>query len=145
MKRKIKLRDLTKENLNKMCGENDKCETCPLNCIKCEYFFTCKELYSNKFLNQEVEIETSDILNKQEKKYLKAVIKPFRDRVISISKCFYVLDNAYLIEIYMKSVEGIFNTEYLRSPFFKNEMYKGMETNKKYTLEELDLWNNKQH
>lgn len=39
----------------------------------------------------------------------------------------------------MKSVEGIFSTEYLRLPLFKNEIYKGMEDNKKYTLKELDL------
>lgn len=85
------------------------------------------------------EIETPDILDEAEKRYLRAVIRPFRNKVIYIRKYFYALSDAYSIEIYMKSAEGIFNTEYLRLPLFKNEMYKGMETNKKYTLEELDL------
>lgn len=96
-------------------------------------------MYSNKFLDQKVEIEEPSILNETEKRYLRAVIRPFRNKVIYIRKYFYELSDAYSIEIYMKSVEGIFNTEYLRLPLFKNEMYKGMETNKKYTLEELDL------
>lgn len=146
MKRKIKLRDMTKEQWDIFVNKcHLTCSTCPFNqasCLKSENkrsWFNNKDMYSDKFLNRKVEIETPDILEEAEKRYLRAVIKPFRNRVISISKYFYVLDNAYSIEIYMKSIQGIFSTEYLRLPLFKNEMYKGMEKNKRYTLEELDL------
>lgn len=93
----------------------------------------------NEFLDQEVEIETPDILNEAEKRYLRAVLRPFRNKVIYIRKYFYSHCDAYSIEIYIKSVEEIFNKEYLKLPLFKNEMYKGMEKGKNYTLEELDL------
>lgn len=146
MKRKIKLRDLTKEQWDNYTNK------CRFACNGCIFLYTCcqnsknerswfnnKDLYSNKFLDQEIEIETTDILDEAEKRYLRAVIRPYRNKVIYIRKYFYALSDVYSIEIYMKSVEGIFNTEYLRLPLFKNEMYKGMEDNKKYTLKELDL------
>ena len=113
--------------------------TCCQNSKSEKSWFNNKDLYSNKFLNQEIEIETTDILEEQEKEYLRAVIKPFRNKVIYIRKYFYSLSDAYAIEIYMRSVQSIFNTEYLRLPLFRNEMYKGMDCTQKYTLEDLDL------
>lgn len=146
MKRKIKLRDMTKEQWDNFLYKcNLTCDTCPFGNSRCQKsenkgsWFNNKDLFSNKFLNQEVEIDAPDILVEAEKRYLREVIRPFRNKVIYIRKYFYSLSDAYSIEIYMKSVEGIFNTEYLRLPLFKNEMYKGMEDNKKYTLKELDL------
>lgn len=149
MKRKIKLRDMTKEQWDiygkNICKLYGCCRDCILRILKCtksnieSSWINHKEMFSNKILDTEVEIETPDILNEAEKRYLRAVIRPFRNKVIYIRKYFYSLSDAYAIEIYMKSVEGIFNTEYLRLPLFKNEMYKGMEKNKSYSLEELDL------
>lgn len=81
------------------------------------------------------------ILDEEEKKYLSAVIKPFRDRVIYIKK----------IDMYLgcnKDAEYIFGelgnednvVDAFSLPYFpKGTMYKGMETDKKYTLEELGL------
>ena len=146
MKKKIKLRDMSKEQWEKFeCGSNLRCEKCifnPINCCQDVYrldWTKHKDLYSDKFLNQEIEIEVPDILTKEEKEYLGAVIRPFRNRVISISKYFYVLDNVYSIEIYIKSIMGIFSTENIKLPLFKNEMYEKMEIDKKYTLEDLGL------
>ena len=145
MKRKIKLRDMTKEQWDDYKCRSRSCSDCifePVNCIGSENkrsWFNNKDMFSDKFLNQEVEIDAPDILNEEEKKYLRAVIKPFRNRVIYISKYFYVLDNAYSIEIFIKSAMGIFRSENIKLPLFQNEMYKGMENNKSYTLEELDL------
>lgn len=123
------------------------CTDCPIKAVKCfvstnEYsWVNNKDMYSDKFLDQEIEIEETDILDEAEKRYLKAVIRPFRDRVISISKYFYVFDNAYAIDICVISsvTMKIFEKEIIRLPLFQNEMYKGMENNKSYTLEELDL------
>lgn len=154
MKRKIKLRDMTKEQWDKntyslcklyMHKDCKDCKGCIFEMVFCSpsilrySWINNKDLYNDKFLDQEVEIETPDILDEAEKRYLRAVIRPFRNRVISISKYFYVFDNAYAIDIYTKSSVGIFETEIIRLPLFRNEMYKGMEKNKSYTLEELDL------
>ena len=81
------------------------------------------------------------VLDEKEKEYLSTVIKPFRDRVIYIKK----------IDMYLgceENCEYIFgeldNKDYVVDaftlPYFpKGSMYKGMETDKKYTLEELGL------
>lgn len=76
--------------------------------------------------------EVKEILDKQEKKYLSDVIRPFRDKVKSIVK--YCSYNGYYIEINFKNEVSI------SFPYFKeNTMYKGMEDYKEYTLEELGL------
>lgn len=147
MKRKIKLRDMTKEQWDNFKEKNcmwhcEKCVFGPTKCFKSydkKSWINHKDMYSDKFLNQEIEIEEPDILDEQEKEYLRAVIKPFRNRVITISKCFYVFDNAYAIDICVMSSVGIFEKEITRLPLFRNEMYKGMAKNKPYTLEDLDL------
>lgn len=151
MKRKIKLRDMTKEQWDiygkNICKLYGCCRDCPIKAGKCfvstnEYsWVNNKDMYSDKFLDQEIEIEETDILDEAEKRYLRAVIRPFRDRVISISKYFYVFDNAYAIDICVISsvTMKIFEKEIIRLPLFKNERYKGMKKNKAYTLEELDL------
>lgn len=71
------------------------------------------------------------ILTKEEKAYLSAVIKPFRNEVLDIQKksryCEWIL-------IIMKDHERIC------LPFFeKGTIYKGMEENRRYTPEELGL------
>lgn len=79
------------------------------------------------------------ILDKKEKEYLSAVIKPFRDKVISIAN-FYEesIDNNF-IEIEVKQ-NYCNENQYVSFPYFKKgTMYKGMEEYKKYTLEELGL------
>lgn len=75
-----------------------------------------------------------DILTEKEKAYLSAVIKPFRNEVLDIEKKPGSTFNEW-ISIVMKS------NEIISLPFFKKSsgMYKGMELNKKYTLEELGL------
>ena len=81
------------------------------------------------------------ILDEEEKKYLSAVIKPFRDQVIDIKKIDMYLGcnkNAEYILGELGNKDDVVDTFTL--PYFpKGSMYKGMETNKKYTLEELGL------
>ena len=81
-------------------------------------------------------------LTDQEREYLKAVVKPFRDRVNYIRKGNDDEDNAQYILItvkkYGKGNEGI--TEYIDFPYFEEgTMYVNMKVNKNYTLEELGL------
>ncbi len=62
--KKVKLRDLTEEQLEKWRRTNcigDKCHDCIFNKVGCIYVAYCwikdKSLFSDKFLDQEVEIE----------------------------------------------------------------------------------------
>lgn len=73
------------------------------------------------------------ILDDVEKAYLSAVIKPFRDRVISIEKRLFSGEREYLSF-------RMHDWETIALPFFtKGTMYRGMEVYRKYTLEELGL------
>lgn len=78
------------------------------------------------------------ILDDAEKRYLSAVIKPFRKHVKYIRKSGYGTSIAeFIIVDYKQTIE---NTDYFYLPAFKaGTMYKGMEFGRKYTLEELGL------
>lgn len=79
------------------------------------------------------------ILTDKEKEYLSAVIKPFRDKVISIANYYEESIDNNFIEIEVKQ-NYCNKNQYVSFPYFKKgTMYKGMEEYKKYTLEELGL------
>lgn len=78
----------------------------------------------------------SEILDEVEKRYLRGVIRPFRNRVKIIRKFIYSGGNAS-IDISIDDSNTGWLIELL--PFPKNEMYKGMEDDKEYTIEELGL------
>lgn len=147
MKIKKKLRDLTEDEYRKYvethCDGNSCSDECIFGIVTCSYhnnhsWIKNKDLFSDKFLNQEIEIEVPDILDKREKEYLSAVIKPFRDRVISISK--QKCDAGCYIRIFIENKDGI---NKICLPFFskKSSMYQGMELGKEYTLGDLELQN----
>ena len=76
-----------------------------------------------------------EILDEAEKRYLKGVIRPFKDKVKYIEKCKSVTykDDSYIC-IYME------NNTSIALPYFESKtMYKNMENDKEYTLEELGL------
>lgn len=74
-----------------------------------------------------------EILDEAEKRYLRGVIRPFKNRVRGIEKISYSVEEEF-ITIIVKD-DGDINL-----PTFKrNTMYKEMEPNKEYTLEELGL------
>ena len=76
--------------------------------------------------------EFKEILDKKEKEYLSAVIRPFKGRVDYIKK--FDITGKEFICIYLK------NDEDIDLPFFKKgTMYKGMKLDKRYTLKELGL------
>lgn len=75
------------------------------------------------------------ILGDVEKKYLSAVIKPFRNRVWYIMKSFSVDKANCYIFIRFNDGSGDMNFPVFR----KGDMYKGMKICKAYTPEELGL------
>ena len=76
------------------------------------------------------------ILNHSEKRYLANVIEPFKDRVM------YVIKSENSMGEYI-SICSCHHTDWfdvtLLPEFEKGAMYKGMEINKRYNLEELGL------
>lgn len=139
---KIKLRDMTFEQYEewqvKKCVV---CENCIFKYVKCYHlhdnvWIKHKDLYSDKFLDQEIEID-EPILTDEERRYLSAVIKPFRSRVKTITKTYLECFNEFEWLVLEMIEDGNDTSNF---PFFeKGTMYKGMEANKKYTLEELGL------
>lgn len=95
-----------------------------------------KSLPSNYTGTIEVEngfIQEKEILDEAEKRYLKAIIRPFKNRVINIVKENCCDGNCY-ISISLNNAEEIFLPN-----FKKGTMYNGMEEDKRYTLKELGL------
>lgn len=115
--------------------ELDKIVTFSLNGAivgKASYNNTCLATFK-AWLDQE---HKEPILDDAEKRYLSAVIKPFRGEILYIEKCLskYSDYEEYIYTIFMagKNNFGL--------PSFKtNTMYKGMKRGKYYTLEELGL------
>ena len=147
-----KLRDVTPEEYNEYSNKNcntTKCKDCIFYQSNCSaedrgggWIFN-KDLYSDKFLDQTIEVEVPDILDKEEKEYLKAVIKPFRKRIKWIKKV-YTLDYFFIqIATYSDWDKDDKPTAYHVShlPPFKesDKMYENMEFDEEYKLEELGL------
>ena len=77
------------------------------------------------------------ILTDSEKRYLSNVIEPFKDRVNYIIKTENSLGE--YIAIHSHLYTGWRSDVTLLPEFEKETMYKGMEINKRYTLDELGL------
>ena len=75
------------------------------------------------------------ILDEEERKYLSAVIKPFRNRTEVIAKLLDCDEKREYIAVGCNTIQDSFSLP----RFEKGTMYKGMELNKEYTLEELGL------
>lgn len=102
--------------------------------------------FEDKFCGKIIKIEEptyttvyefkEEILDEAEKRYLRGVIRPFRDRVKYIQKFTFPTGKA---KITIKT-EKDNDTWYVSLPLFeKDSMYKNMKPDKEYTLEELGL------
>ena len=74
------------------------------------------------------------VLDASEKSYLSAVIRPFRNHVTSVRKWFNGID--YQIIISLDNADRL--CQLPRFPL-SSEMYKGMDSKKWYSLQELGL------
>lgn len=129
-KDKYDLRDISYE----IVSNDDNCEFV--------VYYNFIEIHRENFNNSDsrcgaftkwLEEESSSILTDEEKAYLSAVIKPFREEVEYVYKKYLEISKREYLEISLEN--GV-----ISFPCFEKEtMYKGMEVNKKYTLEELGL------
>ena len=104
---------------------------------------------SNKLLPMLLQGEISiikveqPILDDIEKKYLGNIIKPFRNKVIGITKYDYSTNGEYIhikLKRTISPVDYFIPLECIDLPVFKRGiMYKGMELDREYSLKELEL------
>ena len=125
----IKHKLQTTDVLNLYCTVNEirtGCDDCPewRNCREC-----C--LKNLEWLNQEYK---EPILDDVEREYLSAVIKPFRKKILCIRKNKDPRKGKNYIKIEFCDGDRMFFPN-----LSNNEMYKGMENDRNYTLEELGL------
>ncbi len=118
-------------------------ETIITNVKRNAVYFTliCNSVLSQKeyekfcdFMNRKVKLTLEveePILDDAERKYLSGVIRPFRNRIKCILK-YNAMNKEWII---IKTND--FNMPFPQ--FKKGSMYKGMELNKEYSLEELGL------
>lgn len=148
-----KLRNVTTEEFaewkfkNCINNRNADCNKCVFKGYNCERFsegvwVKNKDLCSKKFLNQEIEV--GGILTKNEKECLKSVIKPFRDRILSIRKEETESANGGMNEYIEIYVEPIFETgirveSFCLPHFVANTLFKEMKLSRKYSPKELGL------
>lgn len=91
------------------------------------------------FLNLTVE---EKILDDDEKRYIKNIVRPFWKKVIYVSKERSYEDNSleYIDIVYREGNNNDNLTEHLCFPYFTTlSMYKNMEISKEYTLKELGI------
>ena len=109
-----------------------------------DIYYNLKRIEKIKFLNETSATQAMnavgnwleeeyvpDILTEKEKAYLSSVIKPFREEVETIEKASFEEDEQLQIS------DG--DTVMAFPCFEKGTMYKGMEADKAYTVEELGL------
>ena len=75
-------------------------------------------------------------LDNEERKYLKAIVKPFRDKVGYLIKC---QDGSFDEEYIAIKFKNTNDNCILLPNFKKGTMYKGMKEGVKYSIEELGL------
>lgn len=105
------------ENFDPVSGRDEFCKKCLGESLE--------------WLNQEYK---DQILDNVERKYLSAVIKPFRKKISYIRKSKDFCKGKKYIKI------EICDGDTMYFPYLSNdEMYKGMELDRNYTIEELGL------
>lgn len=122
--------------VNRKTGEPFMCTGSCANCALFRSDGTCK---TRAFMNWLDEEYKEHVLTYEEMQYLENIVRPFKDRVKSITKQLYSNDDAY-IQIHMRSICGQEHERINLPLFVRNKMYKGMVSEKEYTLEELRLF-----
>ena len=136
MKNIEKYKDIVLDNMN-ICDIDTllRRKSTKEYCAFCEGFNCtgCKE----RFLKWLLEECKDPVLDDAERKYLSEVIRPFKNYVTEITK---VKNECETDKQFIRIMVNKYRIEYIILPYFEeNTMYKGMEENKKYSLEELGL------
>lgn len=126
-----KYKDFVLENIN-CCKLKSGLQRDGVKIVAC-HDVSCTECKERcfKWLMEEYK---EPILDKAEKAYLSAVIKPFRKRIRHITILKTIDGSKQFVRI------DLYDGDYASFPNFKaNTMYKGMKPREHYSLEELGL------
>lgn len=135
---------------NNICGYTQECNNCPFRMCNCERpdsnesWFNNKEMYSEKFLNQEIPVD-KDLLSEEDRRYLTNMYNLINVRnyeIYAICKCVdsFLGKKIGFISITFKSNVEDYGCERLCGPLFNpEERFKNLEQGKGYTIEELGL------
>lgn len=131
-----------KEMKDYICKKQKNCKRCIFNGTHCGLYAndiaTYRKMLDDKILNKEFKIKDEILLNDKEKEYLKAVIKPFRNRVIYIEKI-NVISFQY-IKIVVEALSENSFCDIICLPKFKTgSQYKFLKLDIQYGLEDLGL------
>lgn len=146
MKIKKKLRDLLPCEyevwIDKKCPPQ-RCTTCVFANVVCSTlddscWFYHQEQYSDKFLNQEIEV---DLLTPEEKEYLEGILEPIKNKVRSITKKQSENSTIAYIHISIDNSDLDCSFDSITLNYSKADTaYANMESNREYKLEELGLF-----
>ena len=117
-------------------GKYNICFNCIFHkCLNATDRLIFEKIQESKKIKLTLEVE-EPILDEEERKYLSSVIRPFRDRIKFIRKnCIY--GQEYINVVYNSKFKD--DTNFCLPLFESGTMYKNMELNKEYILEELGL------
>ena len=124
--------------VNRKTGEPFMCDCSCANCALFRSDGTCKTCAFMNWLDKE---HKELVLTYEEKQYLEAFIRPFKNRVERIIKRTIFKDYADLY-IDVASLNESVIDGFALPTFGKNDAYMGMEFDKDYTIEELGLFEN---
>ena len=101
-----------------------------------EWDFITNEVFLNLLSGKyEVINITKNILTEQERHYLSSVVKPFREKILHISKLSSKDGESICIDIRYDWEED----SIMLPRFATGTLYKGMEIGKEYSVKDLDL------
>lgn len=122
--------------VNKATKKIDGClEILCGNCL----FHSSRDSCARRALDWLEQEHIEPILTDEEKQYLEAVIRPFKDRAKSVTKHPLRNDYAWLyIDVACLAISA--SDGFSLPAFGKNDAYLGMKFDKKYTIEELGLF-----
>lgn len=131
-----------KEMKDYICKKQKNCKRCIFNGTHCGLYANDITAYrktlDDEILNKEFKIKDEILLNDKEKEYLKAVIKPFRNRVIYIEKINNV--SFQYIKIVVEVLSENSFCDIICLPKFKTgTQYKFLKLDIQYKLEDLGL------
>ena len=132
----VKIVDLSPYEKYGVTIENDHFRGCvdieDLIPTKRKHFKALSDNFTGNIKIENGFIIEKEVLDEIEKKYLSAVIKPFRNKIVYIEKITSLFDGE---QIWINLKED----DFFLPEFEKGTMYKGMENSRSYTLEELGL------
>lgn len=151
IKTKGEIRKITFEEAKRISKMTKNCSTCPFNekgcsAIRCslsrpeDILEDFNDLYDE--LVNVLKILTEETLDKGEREYLTAVLKPykrFENTLFVVKRERLFEDNKEYLAIKAEDDYGHYDLDLVFPDFKKGTKYAGLELNKKYSLKELGL------